>query len=130
MSEEPHASSQIQRALKPEFLTHTKFEEFNLPPPVLSGLKDAGFTYCTPIQAQTLPVLLTGRDVAGPGVGLGLLLPLHRLEIVDDDGDKEVHDHEDGKNHEAHVEDCHWSGGRGRYHRDRYSRTDHPCGHQ
>ena len=65
MSEEPHASSQIQRALKPEFLTHTKFEEFNLPPPVLSGLKDAGFTYCTPIQAQTLPVLLTGRDVAG-----------------------------------------------------------------
>jgi ATP-dependent RNA helicase RhlB len=65
MSEEPHASSQIQRALKPEFLTPTKFEEFNLPSPVLSGLKDAGFTYCTPIQAQTLPVLLTGRDVAG-----------------------------------------------------------------
>ena len=28
-------------------------------------MKDAGFTFCTPIQARTLPVLLTGRDVAG-----------------------------------------------------------------
>ena len=65
MSEEPQSSLQIQRALKPEFLTQTKFEEFNLPDTVLSGLNDAGFTYCTPIQAQTLPVLLTGRDVAG-----------------------------------------------------------------
>ena len=65
MSEEPQTSIQIQRALKPEFLTHTKFEDFNLPAEVLSGLNDAGFTYCTPIQAQTLPVLLTGRDVAG-----------------------------------------------------------------
>ena len=65
MSEEPQTSIQVQRALKPEFLTHTKFEEFNLPAEVLSGLNDAGFIYCTPIQAQTLPVLLTGRDVAG-----------------------------------------------------------------
>ena len=65
MSEEPLSSLQIQRALKPEFLTHTKFEEFNLPATVLAGLNEAGFTYCTPIQAQTLPVLLTGRDVAG-----------------------------------------------------------------
>ncbi len=65
MSEEPQTSIQVQRALKPEFLTHTKFEDFNLPAEVLSGLNDAGFTYCTPIQAQTLPVLLTGRDVAG-----------------------------------------------------------------
>jgi ATP-dependent RNA helicase RhlB len=65
MSEEPQASLQIERALKPEFLTHTKFEEFNLPATILAGLQEAGFTYCTPIQAQTLPVLLTGRDVAG-----------------------------------------------------------------
>jgi ATP-dependent RNA helicase RhlB len=65
MSEEPQSSLQIQRALKPEFLTRTKFEEFNLPAAVLAGLNEAGFTYCTPIQAQTLPVLLTGRDVAG-----------------------------------------------------------------
>ncbi len=65
MSEEPQSSLQVQRALKPEFLTRTKFEEFNLPASVISGLNEIGFTYCTPIQAQTLPVLLTGRDVAG-----------------------------------------------------------------
>jgi len=31
----------------------------------MQGIIDAGFTYCTPIQAQTLPIALTGRDVAG-----------------------------------------------------------------
>lgn len=65
MPDEPQSAPQIQRAQKPEFLTRTRFEKFNLPAKVLSGLNDAGFTFCTPIQAQTLPVLLTGRDVAG-----------------------------------------------------------------
>jgi ATP-dependent RNA helicase RhlB len=65
MSEEPQSSLQIQRAQKPEFLTETRFDEFDLPVEVLAGLNDAGFVYCTPIQAQTLPVSLTGRDVAG-----------------------------------------------------------------
>jgi ATP-dependent RNA helicase RhlB len=54
-----------QRAEKPEFLTQTRFDEFNLPAEALSGLSDAGFVYCTPIQAQTLPATLAGRDVAG-----------------------------------------------------------------
>ena len=31
----------------------------------MQGIRDAGFTYCTPIQAQTLPIALAGRDVAG-----------------------------------------------------------------
>jgi ATP-dependent RNA helicase RhlB len=54
-----------QRADKPDFLTQTRFDEFDLPAIVLSNLNDAGFTFCTPIQAQTLPVSLEGRDVAG-----------------------------------------------------------------
>ncbi len=54
-----------QRAAKPKFLTRTTFAEFTLPPEVLAGIAGAGFTYCTPIQAQTLPVSLAGRDVAG-----------------------------------------------------------------
>src|SRR5215468_353596 len=41
------------------------FESFGLSPPLMQGLRDAGFTYCTPIQAQTLPIALSGRDVAG-----------------------------------------------------------------
>src|ERR1700760_4878255 len=41
------------------------FESFGLAPPLMQGIRDAGFTQCTPIQAQTLPVALSGRDVAG-----------------------------------------------------------------
>ncbi|MBW2337481.1 MAG: DEAD/DEAH box helicase [Deltaproteobacteria bacterium] len=65
MVEDPQSSSPIQRAEKPEFLTQTRFDEFNLPDAVVTGLRDAGFVYCTPIQARTLPLSLTGRDVAG-----------------------------------------------------------------
>ena len=31
----------------------------------MAGIREAGFTHCTPIQAQTLPIALAGRDVAG-----------------------------------------------------------------
>src|SRR5689334_1759408 len=41
------------------------FESFGLVPPLMQGIRDAGFTFCTPIQAQTLPLALSGRDVAG-----------------------------------------------------------------
>lgn len=54
-----------ERAPKPEFLTQTLFEHFDLPPQVTQGLSEAGFVQCTPIQAQVLPVALTGKDIAG-----------------------------------------------------------------
>jgi ATP-dependent RNA helicase RhlB len=31
----------------------------------MQGIRDAGFSQCTPIQAQTLPIALAGHDVAG-----------------------------------------------------------------
>ncbi len=31
----------------------------------MQGIEDSGFSMCTPIQAETLPVALAGRDVAG-----------------------------------------------------------------
>jgi ATP-dependent RNA helicase RhlB len=65
MSEKSESPIQYPRAKKPEFLTAKRFDEFDLPAQVLSGLNDAGFSYCTPIQAQTLPITLTGSDVAG-----------------------------------------------------------------
>src|ERR1700739_386698 len=43
----------------------TTFNSLGLSQPVLQGIRDAGFTHCTPIQAQTLPIALAGRDVAG-----------------------------------------------------------------
>ncbi len=46
-------------------LTQRAFSDLGLPPAVLSGVLKAGFTYCTPIQAATLPKALAGHDVAG-----------------------------------------------------------------
>jgi ATP-dependent RNA helicase RhlB len=65
MTEDPLSPPERPRAPQPEFLTETRFDEFDLPAEIIAGLNDAGFEYCTPIQAQTLPVSLTGRDVAG-----------------------------------------------------------------
>ena len=41
------------------------FASLGLVDEVMAGIKQAGFVDCTPIQAQTLPVALAGRDVAG-----------------------------------------------------------------
>ena len=46
-------------------LTKTRYASFNLLDEINQGLADAGFEYCTPIQEQTLPIGLEGRDVAG-----------------------------------------------------------------
>jgi ATP-dependent RNA helicase RhlB len=65
MVDETEASVDIRRAPRPEFLTATRFDFFNLQPEVLKGLAEGGFECCTPIQAEALPMLLRGRDVAG-----------------------------------------------------------------
>jgi ATP-dependent RNA helicase RhlB len=65
MSQEPEVQPSIQRADQPKFLTHIRFDDFGLPDEILAGLKDAGFTFCTPIQAEVLPLTLAGKDVAG-----------------------------------------------------------------
>ena len=41
------------------------FASLGLLDEVMAGIKQAGFVDCTPIQAQTLPIALAGRDVAG-----------------------------------------------------------------
>ncbi|HEX7045580.1 MAG TPA: ATP-dependent RNA helicase RhlB [Burkholderiales bacterium] len=46
-------------------LTDLPFSRLDLPPALLQGTQAAGFAYCTPIQAQALPIALAGRDVAG-----------------------------------------------------------------
>ena len=42
-----------------------KFSSLRLPAELLAGISDAGFSHCTPIQSKTLPLALTGKDVAG-----------------------------------------------------------------
>jgi ATP-dependent RNA helicase RhlB len=48
-----------------EHLTSMTFGSLPLTAALAQGIVDAGFIYCTPIQAQTLPLALQGRDVAG-----------------------------------------------------------------
>jgi ATP-dependent RNA helicase RhlB len=41
-----------------------RFEELDIPEPVIKGIRAAGFTGCTPVQALTLPEALRGKDIA------------------------------------------------------------------
>ena len=43
----------------------TRFHDLHMPDPILHAVADLGFQYCTPIQAQTIPAALEGKDVAG-----------------------------------------------------------------
>ena len=40
-----------------------RFEELQLVAPLLQALAECGYAEPTPIQAQTIPMLLAGRDV-------------------------------------------------------------------
>jgi len=61
-------------------LSDTKFSDLPLVPEIQSAIQAAGFEYCTPIQAKTLPVSLLGKDIAGQaqtgtGKTVAFLLP-------------------------------------------------------
>ncbi|HXC58434.1 MAG TPA: DEAD/DEAH box helicase [Steroidobacteraceae bacterium] len=66
--EEPAAAllDSIPTPLKPDAAPDgPEFAQFALHPSLAQGIRDAGFVRCTPIQAQTLPLALAGKDVAG-----------------------------------------------------------------
>ena len=46
-------------------LSQLSFDSLTLPESIKRGVAELGYTRATPIQAQTLPVALAGRDVAG-----------------------------------------------------------------
>ena len=48
-----------------EIFSDVTFASLGLEPSLLKGVTDAGFDRCTLIQAGTLPIALTGKDVAG-----------------------------------------------------------------
>lgn len=43
----------------------TRFHDFDLPVELMHAIADLGFSYCSPIQAQSLPHTLRGGDVVG-----------------------------------------------------------------
>jgi len=61
----PDKSDSPEKSVKVNFLTQTRFDEFDLHPEIFKGLDTAGFEFCSPIQSQVLPLSLTGRDIAG-----------------------------------------------------------------
>ena len=75
-----------------------RFDALDLPAELQVGVRAAGFEYCTPIQAQTLPRALAGQDVAGQAqTGTGktaafLLATLNRL-LRSPAGQQESHKH-------------------------------------
>lgn len=46
-------------------ITDVAFSSLGLATPLVQGLADLGFHYCTPIQAQALPLVLVDQDVLG-----------------------------------------------------------------
>ena len=55
----------ITDSMGQQHLTEQRFSSLELDQRLLSALDKLGFQYCTPIQAQTLPLLLSGKDVSG-----------------------------------------------------------------
>ena len=43
----------------------SRFHDFDLQPELMHAIADLGFKYCSPIQAQSLPHALQGKDVVG-----------------------------------------------------------------
>lgn len=43
----------------------TRFHDLDLPIELMHAIADQGFQYCTPVQAETLPPILEGKNVAG-----------------------------------------------------------------
>lgn len=57
------------------------FDSFNLDEALLQGVSDMGYSSCTPIQEQAIPVILQGKDLigcaqTGTGKTAAFLLPL------------------------------------------------------
>ncbi|MBU0656435.1 MAG: DEAD/DEAH box helicase [Gammaproteobacteria bacterium] len=47
------------------YLSQTRFDEFPLDESLLASIRETGFEFCSRIQAETLPLSLAGKDIAG-----------------------------------------------------------------
>ncbi len=71
--------------MQADHLSNIRFDSLPLHPGLIDAVAKRGFDRCTPIQAQTLPLALEGRDLAGQAqTGTGktaafLLATMHRL---------------------------------------------------
>ncbi|CAL5404687.1 unnamed protein product [Camellia sinensis] len=80
------ASKESQPPNPNRALTNTRFSDLQPPlsEPVLQALTDSGFEFCTPVQAATIPLICSFKDVAvdaatGSGKTLAFVVPLVEL---------------------------------------------------
>ncbi len=67
-------------------MENLKFEEMNLSPEICKAVLDMGFEEATPIQSQSISVVMSGRDVIGQsqtGTGKTAAFGIPCLEMVD-----------------------------------------------
>jgi len=57
--------TRINDSMGQQHLTEQQFSSLELDQRLLDALDKLGFQYCTPIQEQALPLLLSGKDVSG-----------------------------------------------------------------
>lgn len=84
-------------------LSDITFKQLGLEPALLKGVDQAGFEYCTPIQAETLPITLKGKDIAGQaqtgtGKTAAFLLATYNHLLTNTHSK-----HKDGKNPRAFI---------------------------
>ena len=63
-----------------------KFEELDIRPEIFRAVQDMGFEEATPIQAQAIPVVMTGVDMIGQaqtGTGKTAAFGIPLLQKVD-----------------------------------------------
>ena len=65
MQNETTSEWSLEQFQVPEKEGETRFHDFDLEPALMHGIADAGFQYCTPIQAQVLTHALAGADTIG-----------------------------------------------------------------
>ncbi|KAL2458692.1 DEAD-box ATP-dependent RNA helicase 18 [Forsythia ovata] len=84
---DPNPTATMEEDTDPnKALTSTRFSDLNPPlsKPVLEALTTGGFQFCTPVQAATIPLLCSYKDVAvdaatGSGKTLAFVVPLVEL---------------------------------------------------
>jgi ATP-dependent RNA helicase RhlB len=75
-------------------LSELRFDSLDLDENLRTGIADAGFEFCTPIQAMTLPIALVPRDVAGQaqtgtGKTAAFLVAAYQRIITESGGSKD-----------------------------------------
>ncbi len=65
MTQAENNSWSLEQFQVPEKEGSTRFHDFDLDPRLMRGIAEAGFQYCTPIQAEVLHHTLAGADAIG-----------------------------------------------------------------